>query len=104
MFTPLIPIEFDSIYGGPLPKRLARCTPDMYTALFAIKRDLLEIKADLFLSDLFRTYDMQLQAHLDYITGKKKAFSPAPGGSLHEAGRAFDMDLGKIKKITLAKF
>jgi len=36
------------------------------------------------LSDLLRSYDMQLQAHLDYTSGKKSAFSPAPGGSMHE--------------------
>jgi hypothetical protein len=33
---------------------------------------------------------MQRQAHLDYREGRKTAFSPPPGGSLHEAGRAID--------------
>ena len=39
---------------------------------------------------------MQLQSHLDFINGKKTAFSPAPGGSLHEAGRALDLDLDNL--------
>ena len=105
MFTPLVPITFDSIYNnGPLPSRMARCTPDTFAALFAIKKDLSAVGADLILSDLFRSHDMQLQAHLDFVTGKKKAFSPAPGGSLHEAGRAFDMDLSKIRVIGLNRF
>jgi hypothetical protein len=52
---------------------------------------------ELILSDMYRSYDMQLQAHLDYITGKKSAFSPPPGGSMHEAGRAFDLDLSALK-------
>jgi len=34
---------------------------------------------------------------------RKKAFSPPPGGSFHEAGRAFDLDLHSIK-IPLAQF
>jgi hypothetical protein len=46
---------------------------------------------------------MQAQSHQDYISGRKKAFSPPPGGSFHEAGRAFDMDLSAIK-IPLAEF
>ncbi len=50
-----------------------------------------------------RSYDMQLQANLDYASGKKKAFSPPPGGSMHESGRAFDVDL-KGLKMSLADF
>jgi hypothetical protein len=106
MFTPLVPIAIDSIYnnGAPLPKRMALCTPDMFAAIFATKTDLKAVNNDLVLSDLFRSYDMQLQAHLDFVTGKKRAFSPPPGGSMHEAGRAFDLDLDKIKRLTLPKF
>jgi len=102
MKTPLLGIEFWSIYkkNGTrflLPKRMAQCTPDTQKALAAIKSDLEAKGGNLYLSDLFRTYDMQLQAHLDYETGKKPAYSPPPGGSLHEAGRAFDLDLESIK-------
>jgi hypothetical protein len=87
MFTPLVPIKIDSIYGGPLPQRLAKCTPDMYAAIFALKQQLQSVAADLVLSDLFRSYEMQLQAHSDFVTKKKSAYSPPPGGSMHEAGR-----------------
>jgi len=74
MFTPLIPIDIDSIYGGKsLPKRMAFCTPDMYAAIFATKADLKATNNDLVLSDLFRSYDMQFQAHLDFTSGKKIA-------------------------------
>ena len=105
MFTPLVPIEIKSIYSGkPLPSRMAKCTPDMYASVFATKQDLQPLKTDLVLSDMYRSYDMQFQAHLDYVTGKKKAYSPPPGGSMHEAGRAFDLDLDLIKKLTLQKF
>jgi hypothetical protein len=60
---------------------------------------------DLFLSDMFRSYDMQLQAHIE--NAKKGIHSPMPGGSLHEAGRAFDLDLTALLAgniLTLADF
>ncbi|MEI6060684.1 MAG: hypothetical protein WCR72_08245 [Bacteroidota bacterium] len=109
MKTPLVPISIVSIYRNslgdqvPLPSRMAQCTPDTYSTLFKIAAALAAKKGKLVLSDLFRSYDMQSQAHNDYVSGKKKAFSPAPGGSLHEAGRAFDLDLSAIK-IPLADF
>ncbi|HAM99050.1 MAG TPA: hypothetical protein DCQ26_10620 [Marinilabiliales bacterium] len=103
MKTPLIPITFPSIYkskeGNPisLPKRMAQCTPDMYRALQVLSAHVKAHGGELVLSDLFRSYDMQFQANLDYVSGKKKAYSPPPGGSLHEAGRAMDIDLKKLK-------
>jgi hypothetical protein len=39
---------------------------------------------------------MQKEAHADYVEGRKKAFSPPPGGSMHEAGRAMDIDLSSM--------
>lgn len=99
MKTPLQPVQIMSVYrlkSGqrvPLPARLASCTPDTAAALAGIEADLERAGGDLYLSDLFRSYEMQLQAHIDYTSGKKTAFSPAPGGSMHEAGRAFDLDL-----------
>jgi len=104
MFSPLVNVTISSIYAGPLPKRMARCTPDMLAALNSVRRALSGTGADLVLSDLFRSHDMQLQAHLDFVSGKKTAFSPAPGGSLHEAGRALDLDLSKIRILGLAGF
>ncbi|CCD96016.1 hypothetical protein BRAO375_4880015 [Bradyrhizobium sp. ORS 375] len=97
MFAPLDDIRIKSIYGGDLPKRMARCTPDMLGAVRAAAADIEAAGGKLILSDMYRSYDMQLQAHLDYVTGKKTAFSPPPGGSMHEAGRAFDLDLGALK-------
>lgn len=109
MKTPLIAIDILSVYKNrmgdkvPLPVRMARCTPDTYQAIFSIARELAAKGGRLILSDLFRSYEMQTQAHADYVTGRKKAYSPAPGGSFHEAGRGFDLDLKAIK-IPLAEF
>ncbi len=108
MRTPLIPIQILSIYKQGenqvfLPRRMAQCTPDTYRAIMSLSRDVENQGGKLVLSDLYRSYDMQLQAHLDWKTGKKKAYSPPPGSSMHEAGRAFDLDLESLK-IPLADF
>ena len=109
MKSPLIPIDILSIYKNrlgdqvPLPVRMAKCTPDTWNAIICIAGDLAARGGKLILSDLFRSYDMQAQAHMDYVSGKKKAYSPPPGGSFHEAGRAFDLDLDALK-IPLADF
>jgi hypothetical protein len=105
----LIAIDILSVYKNklgasvPLPSDMAKCTPDTHLAILSIASDVANAGGKLILSDLFRTYEMQAQSHHDYISGKKKAFSPPPGGSFHEAGRAFDLDLSAIK-MPLAKF
>jgi hypothetical protein len=104
MTTPLLNIDILSIYRRPpktgprvrLPARLASCTPDTLKALFAIRDDLRAAGGELALSDLFRSREEQLRSHLDFIQGRKSAFSPPPGGSLHEAGRACDLDLSLL--------
>lgn len=102
MTAPLRPVHIMSIYkvGGvpvPLPTRMAHATPDMKAALAHIGEQVAQAGGRFVLSDLYRSYDMQLQAHLDYKSKKKQAFSPAPGGSMHEAGRAFDVDLDALR-------
>lgn len=106
--TPLVDIVIGSIYEVhgvkvPLPARMAKCPPDVKTALIGLSMALKAKGGALILSDLFRSYDMQLGSHMDYVSGKKKAFSPPPGGSLHEGGRSIDLDL-KALKITLPNF
>ena len=86
-----------------MPERMARLTPDMKKARYGIRADAEAAGGKFALSYLFRSYDMQLQAHLDFSSGKKRAFSPPPGGSLPESGRAFDVDL-KGLNMPLANF
>jgi hypothetical protein len=109
MFAPLIPIKIASVYkddGRPidLPKRMAKCSVDMHRALTNLVAAMTGMENAIVLSDLYRSFDMQMQSHLDFVNKKKKAFSPPPGGSLHEAGRALDLDLGKIAKMGLKQF
>ncbi|MBI4751816.1 MAG: hypothetical protein HY774_25310 [Acidobacteria bacterium] len=101
MSTPLVPIQIPSIYKKngirvPLPARMAKCAPDMLAAIRATEKEVEQAGGNLYLSDLFRSYEMQLGSHLDYVKGKKSAFSPPPGGSMHEAGRALDLDLDAL--------
>ncbi len=108
MSNRLLSVSIQSIYekNGEkqlLPKRMAFCAHDMSTALAAIEVAVTAQGGIFRLSDLFRSYDMQLQAHLDYTSGKKASYSPAPGGSMHEAGRAFDVDL-KALNMSLQSF
>ena len=108
MAAPLVRPVVMSVYAVNgqrvlMPKRMARSTPDMKKAIYGIREDVEAAGGKFALSDLFRSYDMQLQAHLDYASGKKKAFSPPPGSSMHESGRAFDVDL-KSLKMSLADF
>lgn len=103
LLTPLVPITVASIYNGALPTRMAKCTPDTATAIRSVVEDLRALGHDLRLSDLFRSYEMQRQANLDYVEKRKTAYSPPAGGSMHEAGRAMDIDLGSIG-VTLEDF
>jgi hypothetical protein len=104
LLTPLVPISIASVYNNSaLPARMAKCTPDTAAAIQDVVDDLRALGHDLRLSDLFRSYDMQRQANLDYVEGRKKAYSPPPGGSMHEAGRAMDIDLSSIG-VPLAQF
>ena len=109
MSAPLVNIDIPSIYFDShnnrknLPARMAQCTPDMRRAALNLRMDLAGRGVELFLSDMFRSFDMQLQAHIE--NAKKGVFSPRPGGSLHESGRAFDLDLkallaGNILKLS----
>ena len=102
-YAPLVPITIPSIYKGPLPAHLAQCTPDTRTAILAVAADLKGLGFDLRLSDLFRSRAAQEQAHDDYVQKRKTAFSPPAGQSMHEAGRAMDVDLSSIG-VPLAKF
>ena len=78
MKSPLAPISIISVYKNslgdllPLPARMAQCTPDTYTAVMNIAKDLAKKGGKLILSDLFRSYDMQMQSHSDFVSGKKR--------------------------------
>jgi|GEM_PF-3819255 len=119
----LAPVLVPSIYRNysvDLPSRLAWFTPDTAVALEKLREQVSHAGGTLYLSDGFRSELDQARARFDYLTGQgryaereslirmfpllrgyvacnngrgKKAFSPEPGGSMHEAGRAIDVDM-----------
>lgn len=132
----LVKVVVNSIYGDhsqPLPERMAWFCPEAAADLHLLLIDLHAAGGELYLSDGFRSEEMQAKAHFDYLTGTsqlkkrqefvakypqyltdyvasnggkgKVAFSPPPGGSWHESGRAMDIDTDpKWLKVSLDKF
>lgn len=109
-FIDLWQVEVPSYYSKdrPLPSRMGRLYKPAAIALDAAMIEIASAGGHLLFTDMFRSYEDQLKAHRDYLIGKKSAFSPQPGGSMHEAGSAFDLDpgntgigLAKVKTILL---
>lgn len=119
----LVPITAFSIYRNHqavLPARMAWMTPDAAEVLRALDAAVSSAGGALYLSDCFRSELDQAKARFDFLTGTgrmqerralvaiypelkdyeacngglgKKAHSPAPWKSWHEAGRAIDVDM-----------
>ena len=49
-------------------------------------------------SDMYRDWMMQVQAHHDWKTGEKVAYSPPPSQSFHNAARSIDVDTQLIEE------
>lgn len=95
----LVPIKVEGIYGRPgslLPATMALLTPDAASSLEAVKNEIENRGGCFRLSDAYRSTAMQARAHDDFVKGRKKAYSPPAGGSMHEAGRAIDIDLAAL--------
>jgi hypothetical protein len=89
----LVNIKVDDIYEETkyLPDRLAKLIPEAWDSLQDVIEDIKEAGGTLKLSDAFRSTEEQMRAHLDYKMGRKSAYSPPSGNSMHEAGRAVDI-------------
>jgi hypothetical protein len=119
----LAPVTAFSIYRfhqAVLPARMAWLAPDALEAFKALEKAVNDAGGFIYLSDCFRSTLDQARARYDYLTGAsrlpernalvaeypelrnyepcngglgKKAYSPPPGLSWHEAGRAIDVDM-----------
>jgi len=95
----LVTIAVKGIYGRPgslLPASMARLTPDAAASLAQVEAEIERLGGCFRLSDAYRSSAMQSRAHDDYIKGRKHAYSPPAGSSMHEAGRAIDLDLAAL--------
>lgn len=104
-------VEVPGIYpkGKLLPKRMAKLINPAAKALDAAMADIVAAGGHLYISDMFRSTEDQQRAYMDWKTGRKSAYSPPAGGSMHEAARAIDIDvsdtgigLAKTKRILKA--
>lgn len=89
----LVNIQVDDTYENTkyLPNRLAKLIAPAWESLQKVIKDIHEAGGDFKLTDAYRSNEEQMKAHLDYKLGKKSAYSPPPGNSMHEAGRAIDI-------------
>jgi murein L,D-transpeptidase YcbB/YkuD len=95
--------------GNALPLRMAQLIKPAAEALDAAMIEIVADGGHLHVSDMFRSAQDQARAHHDYLTGRKSAYSPPPGGSMHQAARSIDIDpsdtgigLAAVKKILAA--
>lgn len=100
------------IPGTKTPK-MAWLTADSAADFQLLKQDVESLGGALIISDMYRDKDMQQAAHDKWAAaykhwviggklGKKPKYSPPPGGSFHQAGRAIDIDLSAIQPLKTA--
>lgn len=91
----VVRVRVPGIYGKkgkPLPVRMAKLVRPAAQALQRVFEDVLKEGGHLYISDMFRAAVDQQKAHEDWKTGRKTAYSPPSCSSVHEAGRAIDID------------
>lgn len=98
----VVVVTYPSPYGKdrsivPLPKRMGLATPDTKTAWDNVSAKVEARGGRVIFTDFYRTHDMQHQAHLDYVNGKKESYSPPAGQGVHEAARAGDVVVQELK-------
>ena len=91
----VVKVRAPGIYGNkgsPLPARMAKLVKPAAEALAKVFEDIVAEGGCLYLSDMFRSANEQQKAHEDWKAGRKSAYSPPACASVHEAGRAIDID------------
>jgi hypothetical protein len=94
-FNNIVKVRVPSIYGfkgKPLPQRMAKLVQPAAVALQKVYEKIVGEGGHLYISDMFRSANDQQKAHEDWKSGRKSAYSPPPCNSVHEAGRAIDID------------
>ena len=78
--------------GDPLPARLSKLVLPAAQSLQHVYERVASEGGHLYISDMFRSAADQQRAHEDWKSGRKSAYSPPSCSSVHEAGRAIDID------------
>jgi hypothetical protein len=71
-------------------------TPDTNQALQKLNLQIQLQGGTLFVSDMFRSWDVQAKAYNDWIAGRRDDYAAPPGQSFHMAGRAIDIDTANL--------
>ena len=74
----------------------AYIAPDMFSALTLLDAKVCDFGGTLYITDLYRSWDVQKKARDDFLSRKKKHFVAPPGGSFHNAGRAVDISIKEL--------
>lgn len=111
--TKLVYVPVKGIYktaDGLLPNRMSWMAPDAAAAFRAADAEFVSLGLPMRYSDCFRDRIMQMNAWADHQLylksgGKegKAAYSPPPGFSMHESGRARDYDATVFADPAFAK-
>lgn len=98
-------LGLNSIYKGGRPKKRLltdvfgdsnKIAPDMNEALKKLNELVRLNGGNLYVIDLYRSWDMQAEARRKFDSGKKKAFVAKPGESFHNAARAVDISVKEL--------
>jgi D-alanyl-D-alanine dipeptidase len=76
----------------PFPATEAYLHKEAIQALCEANVQILDAGGRLFLSSVWRRPEDQFKSWLDWKLGRKVTYSPPPGESMHECGRAIDID------------
>jgi len=71
-------------------------TPDMFDALKELNNLVNSKGGDLYIIDLYRSFEAQEEARIKFTTGVKKDFVAKPGESFHNCGRAVDISVKEL--------
>jgi hypothetical protein len=77
-------------------KEGAYIVPDMLEALRKLEDVINSKGGNLYIIDLYRSWNTQEKARNDFLKKKKKDFVAAPGKSFHNAGRAVDISVQEL--------
>lgn len=90
----VVTVKVPGIYpkGQPLPKHMAKLVRPAAEALQKVYADIVQEGGHLYISDMFRSAEMQQKAHEDWKSGRKKDYSPPACSGVHESARAIDID------------
>jgi murein L,D-transpeptidase YcbB/YkuD len=93
-FKGVVKVRVPGIYpkGKPLPARMAKLVREAAEALQKVYEQVSAEGGHLYISDMLRSATMQQKAHEDWKSGRKSSYSPPACSSVHESGRAIDID------------